>query len=177
VVAATARDLAERVKAGLFREDLYWRLAVVEVRLPPLRERPEDVAPLARHFLARFAPLRPELPGLRFTPEALEALERHRWPGNVRELLHAVERAVVLAEGPAIGEEELPDAVRAPSPGPGAPPPGGDLSVKRGLRALEERLIREALARTNGNRSRAAELLELSYRALLYKIKDYGVDG
>jgi two-component system response regulator AtoC len=177
LVAATARDLGEAVKAGTFREDLYWRLAVVGIRLPALRERPEDVEALAGHFLARYAPLRPELPGLRFTPEAAEALRAHRWPGNVRELMHAVERAVVLAEGPAIGEEELPDAVRAPAPAaPGPPAPGGDLSVKRGLRALEERLIREALARTGGNRSRAAELLELSYRALLYKIKDYGVE-
>jgi two-component system response regulator AtoC len=176
LVAATARDLAEAVKAAQFREDLYWRLAVVGIRLPALRERPEDVEVLAGHFLARYAPLRPELPGLRFTPEALEALKGHRWPGNVRELMHAVERAVVLAEGPAIREEELPDAVRAPAPAPAGPPPGGDLSVKRGLRALEERLIREALARTGGNRSRAAELLELSYRALLYKIKDYGVE-
>ena len=176
VVAATARDLGAAVKAGQFREDLYWRLAVLEVRLPPLRERPEDVEPLARHFLARFAPLRPELAGLRFTPEALEALRAHRWPGNVRELMHAVERAVVLADGPAIGEEELPEQVRSPAPGPAGPAGPGDLSVKRGLRALEERLIREALARTMGNRSRASELLELSYRALLYKIKDYGVE-
>ena len=103
-------------------------------------------------------------------------LKGHRWPGNVRELMHAVERAVVLADGPAIGEEALPEAVRAPSPRPPGEAPPGDLSVKRGLRALEERLIREALARTQGNRSRAAELLELSYRALLYKIKDYGVE-
>jgi two-component system response regulator AtoC len=176
VVAATARDLAAAVKAGQFREDLYWRLAVLEVRLPPLRERPEDLAPLARHFLARFAPLRPELAGLRFTPEALEVLTAHRWPGNVRELMHAVERAVVLAEGPAIREEDLPEAVRSPAPGPAGPVAAGDLSVKRGLRALEERLIREALARTGGNRTRAAMLLELSYRALLYKIKDYGVE-
>ncbi|MBK9516525.1 MAG: sigma-54-dependent Fis family transcriptional regulator [Anaeromyxobacter sp.] len=175
VVAATARDLPESVRAGQFREDLYWRLAVVGVRLPPLRERPGDAAALAGHFLGRFAPLRPDLMGLRFTAEALAALEAHRWPGNVRELLHAVERAVVLAEGPEIREEDLPDAVRAPAAG-GAAPPAGDLSVKRGTRALEDRLIREALARTGGNRRRAAELLELSYRALLYKIKDYGVE-
>jgi two-component system response regulator AtoC len=175
VVAATARDLGAAIKTGQFREDLYWRLAVLEVRLPPLRERPEDVAPLAQHFLARFAPLRPELSGLSFTPEALDLLQGHRWPGNVRELMHAVERAVVLAESPDLGEEGLPLAVRAPAPGLPAPA-GGDLSVKRGLRSLEEKLIREALVRTQGNRSRAAELLELSYRALLYKIKDYGVD-
>jgi two-component system response regulator AtoC len=182
VVAASARDLGQAVAAGAFREDLFWRLNVVAVRLPPLRERPGDVAPLARHFLARFAPLRPELPGLALSPEALQALEAHRWPGNVRELQHAMERAVVLADGPLVREEDLPEAVRAgpPPPGAGGPPPvpdpGEDLSVKRGTRALEERLIRAALARTGGNRSRAAELLDLSYRALLYKIREYGVE-
>jgi two-component system response regulator AtoC len=177
VVAATARDLSREVADGRFREDLFWRLSVLEIRLPPLRQRPADVEALAGHFLARFAPLRPELPGLAFTPEALAVLRGHRWPGNVRELMHAVERAVVLAEGPLIREEDLPDGVRAPPRPPGqALPEGADLSVKRAGRALEERLIREALSRTGGNRSRAAELLELSYRALLYKIKDYGVE-
>jgi two-component system response regulator AtoC len=177
VVAATARDLARDVEAGQFREDLYWRLNVVGVRLPPLRERAEDVEPLARHFLSRFAPLRPELPALELAPEALEALRAHRWPGNVRELQHALERAVVLAEGAVIREEDLPDPVRAPARPAAAPAPAGDdLSVKRAIRAVEERLIREALARTGGNKSRAAELLDLSYRALLYKIKDYGVE-
>ena len=174
VVAATARDLAQAVAAGQFREDLFWRLNVVAVRLPALRERPDDVETLARHFLQRFALLRPELPGLRFTPEALETLRAHRWPGNVRELMHAVERAVVLAEGSAIREEDLPDPVRSPDPGLPGPPPD-DLSVKRATRALEARLIQEALARTGGNRTRAAELLDLSYRALLYKIKEYGL--
>jgi two-component system, NtrC family, response regulator AtoC len=177
VVAATARDLTKAVAAGQFREDLYFRLAVVAVRLPALRERPEDVAPLARHLLGRLAPLRPELPGLSLSEEALAALKAYRWPGNVRELMHALERAVVLADGPVIREEDLPDTVRAPAPPPaGETPAGADLSVKRATRALEERLIREALVRTGGNRSRAAELLELSYRALLYKIKEFGVD-
>jgi len=176
VVAATARDLKRAVAEGRFREDLFYRLDVVGVRLPPLRERPGDVPLLARHFLARFAPLRPELAGLEFSEEALAALAAHRWPGNVRELEHVVERAVVLAEGPVIAEEDLPDAVRAGSaPQPGVPAPEGSLSVKRATRELEERLIRAALERTGGNRSRAAELLDLSYRALLYKIKDYGL--
>jgi len=176
VIAATGRDLRRAVAEGRFREDLFYRLDVVSIRLPPLRERPEDVAPLAGHFLARFARLRPELPDLAFSEEALAALRGHRWPGNVRELEHVVERAVVLADGPAIREEDLPDDVRAgpaPAPGPGAPE--GSLSVKRATRELEERLIRAALERTGGNRSRAAELLDLSYRALLYKIKDYGI--
>ncbi|WP_248362538.1 sigma-54-dependent transcriptional regulator [Anaeromyxobacter oryzae] len=177
VVAATARDLARAVAAAQFREDLYWRLNVVAVRLPPLRERRDDIPALAGHFLARHARLRPELPGLALSPEARDALLAHRWPGNVRELEHALERAVVLADGPVIREEDLPDTVRA-APARGAPAvavPEGSLSVKRAIRAVEEQLIRAALERTGGNRTRAAELLDLSYRALLYKIKDYGL--
>jgi len=176
VVAATSRDLRAAVARGEFREDLLYRLDVVALRLPPLRERAGDIPLLARHFLARFAALRPGDPPRGFSPEALAALEAWRWPGNVRELEHAVERAVILSEGPEIREEELPESVRAPARGPIAAP-GDDLSVKRGLRALEEALIRRALERTGGNRTRAAELLELSYRALLYKIKEYAIDA
>jgi len=176
VVAATARDLGKAAAAGQFREDLYYRLDVVGVRLPPLRERPEDIEPLARHFLARLAGLRPDLDTLDLSDEAREALLAWRWPGNVRELRHAMERAIVLADGPRIREEDLPDAVRAGAPPAAAPAaPDGSLSVKRATRDLEERLIRAALERTGGNRTRAAELLELSYRALLYKIKEYGL--
>jgi len=179
VVAATARDLTQAVAEGQFREDLYWRLAVLAVTLPPLRSRPGEAVALASHFLSRFSGLRPELGPLSLSPEAAQVLSAHRWPGNVRELKHALERAVVLAEGPVLGPEDLPEAVRAGGlrAGPEAPlPAGADLSVKRAGRELEARLIREALARTGGNRSRAAELLELSYRALLYKIRDYGLD-
>jgi two-component system response regulator AtoC len=177
VVAATCRDLGSDVAAGRFREDLMYRLDVVRLRLPPLRERMEDVPALVAHFLARHAGLRPDLPGLALGEDAREALLAHRWPGNVRELEHALERAVVLADGPLIHELDLPETVRAPA----APPEGEgagvpeDLSIKRAARALEERLIRAALERTGGNRTRAAQLLDLSYRALLYKIRDYGL--
>ena len=178
VVAATARDLPRAVKAGLFREDLFYRLNVVAIRLPALRERTEDVPALVAHFLAKHRRLRPDAPVTGTTPEAMELLRAHRWPGNVRELEHAVERAVVLAEGPLVHEEDLPDEVRFAARGaPDGPLPGGDLSVKRNFRALEERLIRDALERTGGNRTRASELLDLSYRALLYKIKEYGIDA
>jgi two-component system response regulator AtoC len=151
---------------------------VIRLRLPPLRERREDVIPLAQHFLARHARLRPDLAGLALGDDARDALLAHAWPGNVRELEHALERAVVLAEGPLIHEQDLPDTVRAPAhpPPAAAGPAPDDLSVKRAGRALEERLIRAALERTGGNRTRAAELLELSYRALLYKIRDYGIE-
>src|SRR5512137_1868218 len=177
VVAATARDLSRAVQEGQFREDLFYRLNVLHVRLPALRERPEDVPALVEHFLAKYRRLRPEAPLRGISPEALELLRSHRWPGNVRELEHAIERAVVLADGPVIEEQDLPVDVRAP-PERGTPAPrsGGDLSVKRAFRALEEQLIREALERTGGNRTRAAELLDLSYRALLYKVKEYGID-
>jgi len=176
VVAATARDLARAVKDGQFREDLFYRLNVVNVRLPALRERPDDVPALVEHFLAKYRRLRPEAPLQGVSPEALEVLRSHRWPGNVRELEHAVERAVVLADGPVVQEGDLPDEVRA-APAPGAFAPGRDLSVKRAFRALEEQFIRAALDRTAGNRTRAAELLDLSYRALLYKIKEYGIEA
>jgi two-component system response regulator AtoC len=176
VVAATARDLARAVKEGQFREDLFYRLNVVNVRLPPLRERPDDVPALVEHFLAKYRRLRPEAPLTGVSPQALEVLRSHRWPGNVRELEHAVERAVVLADGPLVQEDDLPDEVRA-APAPAALAPGRDLSVKRAFRSLEEQFIRAALDRTGGNRTRAAELLDLSYRALLYKIKEYGIEA
>jgi two-component system response regulator AtoC len=179
VVAATGRDLRQAVAQGEFREDLLYRLDVVGVRLPPLRERPEDILALADHFLARYARLRPELAGMTLAEDAREVIVGYRWPGNVRELEHAIERAVVLADGPSIREGDLPDAVRTAPLGGRAPPPrppDGTLSIKRATRALEGDLIRAALEKTHGNRTRAAELLELSYRALLYKIKDYGIE-
>jgi two-component system response regulator AtoC len=179
VVAATARDLAEAARAGEFREDLFYRLNVVGIRLPALRERPEDIDALARHFLSRCARLRPGPPLTGISPDAQAAMRDYRWPGNVRELEHAIERAVVLADGAEIREEDLPEAVREPTAAPRTPVPlpDGTLSIKRATRALEAELIRRALAQTHGNRTRAAELLDLSYRALLYKIKEYGVDA
>ena len=176
VVAASARDLGRAVREGQFREDLFYRLNVVGIRLPALRERPEDIPLLARHFLSKYARLRPEAPVRGISEGALEALRGYRWRGNVRELEHAIERALVLCEGAEIREEDLPDEVRAP---PAAPPglPEEISSIKRATRLVEEQLIRRALERTGGNRTRAAEILEISYRALLYKIKEYGISG
>ena len=173
VVAATNRDLAADVRDGRFRGDLFYRINVVALHLPPLRDRPEDVAPLAMHFVERCN----RRLGLRvqaIAPHALRALAEHAWPGNVRELENVIERAMVLAGGATIEREHLPDAVR----GRGAPSPGAsgdDLSVKRQTEALERSLIRRALDRTAGNRTRAARLLDLSHRALLYKIREYGL--
>jgi two-component system, NtrC family, response regulator AtoC len=177
VLAATNRDLAAQVQQGRFREDLYYRLNVVGVRLPPLRERQDEIPLLAERLLARHGE-RIGVPARRLSPRALEALRRYRWPGNVRELENALERALVLSEDEEIGPESLPEAVqRALDPEP-LPPQldPDDLSVKRAQRVLEADLIRRALERTAGNRTRAAELLELSPRALLYKIREYGLE-
>jgi two-component system, NtrC family, response regulator AtoC len=176
VLAATNRDLAQAVAAGSFREDLFYRLNVVLLRLPPLRERTDEIEALARRFLARHAS-RLGVQPKPLSAEALRLLFAWRWPGNVRELENALERALVLSEGEEIGPDALPDelrSARAPA-GPPPPPEEGDLSVKKAQRALEAELIRKALERTGGNRTRAAELLELSPRALLYKIREYGI--
>jgi two-component system, NtrC family, response regulator AtoC len=177
VLASTNRDLASQVQAGRFREDLYYRLNVVQVRLPPLRERQEEIAQLAERLVARHAERIGVAPRL-LSPRALELLQRYRWPGNVRELENALERALVLSEDEEIGPEALPDAVQRavePEPLPRNLDPD-DLSVKRAQRVLEADLIRRALERTQGNRTRAAELLELSPRALLYKIREYDLE-
>jgi two-component system response regulator AtoC len=176
VVAATSRDLEADVAAGRFRADLYYRVNVVRIHLPPLRERTEDIPELVRHFVDRFnARL-----GLRVTgvsAAAMRALVEHPWPGNVRELENTVERAMVLADHDRIDLAQLPalTPVVRNAIDPNGEGASLDLSVKRRTDALERRLIREALARTQGNRTRAARLLDLSHRALLYKIREYGI--
>ena len=176
VVAATSRDLEAEVAEGRFRADLYYRVNVVRIHLPPLRERTEDVPELVRHFIDRFNVRL----GLRVTgasAAAMRALMEHPWPGNVRELENTIERAMVLADHDRIDVAQLPMHApgAVPAATPHADPTSMDLSVKRRTDALERVLIREALARTHGNRTRAARLLDLSHRALLYKIREYGI--
>jgi two-component system response regulator AtoC len=178
IVAATARDLEADLPTGAFRSDLYYRLNVVRVHLPPVRHRSDEIPILARHFLDVYAErLGVSVSG--FEKDALRALQGYSWPGNVRELENAVERATVLADGDKVRVSDLPDQVRDPN----ATGPLGseslstdELSVKKRSAELEKHLISRALTVTEGNRTRAAELLELSYRALLYKIRDYGLD-
>jgi len=182
VVAATHRDLAAMVAEGRFRLDLFHRLNVLSVHLPPLRERREEIAPLAEYFLSRLVPTM----GSRVTRIELGAMAlllSHDWPGNVRELRNAIEHAVTLAEGSSIGPNELPHSIRslgsnamvAQSPAP--PPPSSappSQNEPRGLRALlrmhEAQLIHAALEKTGGNQRRAAALLELPLRTLERKI-------
>jgi two-component system, NtrC family, response regulator AtoC len=171
LVAATLRDLSEEVAASRFREDLYYRLNVVPLRIPPLRERAEDIPQLAR-FFARRTSQRHRLGAIELSDEVVEALRRQPWPGNVRELENVIERALVLADGPSI---ELPYLGTVMNVQPEARERDEALSIKKATRELEQALIRRALGVTQGNRTNAAKLLEISHRALLYKLKEYGI--
>ena len=169
VVSATSRNLAREVEAGRFREDLYYRLHVATIALPPLAERGRDALLLARHFLDRYA--REFGRGvLRLTPEAQATLLAHRWPGNVRELQNAICQAAALAERDgAVPADLFPPAVRR------AARPGVETDYRSRVAAHRRRLVREALERSGGNRSRAARDLGLSRQALLYLIKELKV--
>jgi two-component system response regulator AtoC len=172
LVAATARDLESDVAEGKFRADLYYRVNVVRIHLPALRERSEDIPELVRYFVDRFN----RRLGLHVTgvsAAAMRALVEYPWPGNVRELENVVERAMVLTDGTQLDVAQLP-TLEAPASRPDGASPL-DLSVKRRTEELERALIKEALERTRGNRTRAAKVLDLSHRALLYKIRDYGL--
>jgi two-component system response regulator AtoC len=173
VIAATSRDLEAELAAGRFRDDLFYRLNVVRLSVPPLRERPKDIPLLVDHFFAHFQDALGK-PLQSVSDEALERLVTYPWPGNIRELENVIERSVILATGDRITLRELPENVvhldeqaRA-----GA---SSDLGLKRARRSLEAELIRRALRATGGNRTRAARLLEISHRALLYKLKEYGI--
>jgi two-component system response regulator AtoC len=174
LVAATARDLEADVAAGRFRADLYYRINVVRLHLPALRDRREDIPELVRHFIQLYG-RRLGLSVTGISPAAMGLLMEYAWPGNVRELENVIERSLVMAEGTQVEAEHLPAPVR--SPGAAAVPLRDDLdlSIKRQTSVLERGLIRSALERTGGNRTRAAKLLELSHRALLYKIREYGL--
>jgi two-component system response regulator AtoC len=175
IIAATHRDLAAETQAGRFREDLYYRINVLPIHIPPLRERREDIHLLVDHFIARN--------NLRYgtTIRGLDADARrlvleYGWPGNVRELENTIERAMVLAEREVLTIDDFPDRIREVRDPIQTHLGSGELSIKKTARIIEEILIRRALQKTKGNRTRAAELLEISHRALLYKIKDYLID-
>ena len=174
VVGATVRDLTEEVREGRFREDLFYRLNVLQIDVPPLRSRPEDIPLLLEHFLERNnARLGTAIRGV--DAKAKKILLDYDWPGNVRELENVVERAMVLAEGETLGPEDLPERLRDPQDPARIILESDDLSIKKMQRFMERTLIARALEQTEGNRTAASKLLEISHRALLYKIKDYGL--
>ncbi|MEC9466048.1 MAG: sigma-54 dependent transcriptional regulator [Myxococcota bacterium] len=174
VVAATARKLNQMVEEGSFREDLFYRLNVMPIEVPPLRERREDIPALVHHFIDRHGP-DVNRTDVVVSSAALKALVAYGWPGNVRELENVIERTLVLLEGDRIELGDLPSDVSGPTRHGGLQIPEGTLSIKKTTRMLERTLIERSLETTGGNRTQAAKLLEISHRALLYKIKEYGL--
>ena len=174
IIAATVKDLAREVSKGTFREDLYYRLNVIPIHLPPLRERREDIPLLVQHFIKKCNDhLETKIQGI--ASEAIGALMDYAWMGNVRELENTIERAMVLSDTDHIRIEQLPDRVLEGNH-TGSPDLGGKaLSIKRAAKEMERDLICKALEKTKGNRTHAARLLEISHRTLLYKIEEYGV--
>jgi two-component system response regulator PilR (NtrC family) len=182
VVAATNVKLQDAVAEGMFREDLFYRLNVVLMTLPPLRERSDDIPALARHFVQRFAgEYQKNVAGI--SPDAMELLRAYHYPGNIRELQNVLERAVALANGPLITPDDLDERVRtARSPeqvaeeetDPTFPPEGVNLDAR--LSSIERRWLLAALDATGGNRTRAASLLQMSFRSFRYRLAKYGLD-
>jgi two-component system, NtrC family, response regulator HydG len=170
VIAATHRDLATEVKANRFREDLFFRLRVIELQVPALRDRPEDILPLARQALARSA-AREKLPLKELSPEASRRVLAHPWPGNVRELLNAMERALVLSPGKRIEASDLPPDVKQP---PAATRPGGE---HRTLAEVEREAILSTLSAERGSRARTADRLAIGQATLFRKLKQYQAEG
>jgi len=175
IIAATVKDLAREVNEGRFRDDLFYRLNVLYLSIPPLRERREDIPLLVQHFINKHNQnLNKHVKEV--DSKALELLMNYKWAGNVRELENTIERAVVLTDGEKIELENLPFEVQNfQNEVPSVPMAEGEYSIKKGARMLEAGLIRKALRKTKGNHTQAAKLLEISHRALLYKIKDYGI--
>ena len=175
VVSATSRDLEADFRGGRFREDLYFRLNVFSLQLPPLRERIEDIPMLVEHFISSCLHGR-GMERLTVEPDAMRSLMAYRWPGNVRELENAIERAAIVCEGGHITNSCLPATIRPAGDVSSAIDPGENLSIKVAEDAIERDLIRKALAKTVGNRTQAAKILEISHRSLLYKMKEYGIE-
>ena len=183
IIAATNKDLAQLVADGRFREDLFYRINVIPVHLPALRERQDDVPVLAEHFAAKYrAHLGKAIMGI--SPEAMQCLQAYRWPGNIRELENAMERAVALERASLIGLDSLPDRVRNGNAQPAAAPnvpvrpeefPDDGFDLERHVRDIERECIAEALRRANGVKVRAADLLGMSFRSLRYYMKKYNL--
>ncbi len=175
IVAATHRDLSAMVREGTFREDLYYRLLVVPIRLPPLRERVGDVETLVEHFFVKSRVKHGRL-DLVMPPDVLQAFQSYSWPGNVRQLENGVERVVLLAKGPELAVSDLPEFLRlesAASPMPLIPLPEGGVSLKD----FEKQMLLQALKKCGGNQTRAARYLNVSRRTLAYRLEKHGLAG
>ena len=177
-IAATNRDIKQEVARGAFREDLFYRLHVIPIHVPPLRERDEDIPLLAEHFARKFAAeMGRKVRG--FTPRAMALLCKHDYPGNVRELENIVERGMVLATESSIGAEALPDLQSAAPQGDSLSTeiPADGLDLDDFIGEIEQRVLQQALERTGGNRTEAAALLRISLRSIRYRLAKFGING
>ena len=175
VISATSRDLEGDVKTSRFREDLFFRLNVFCIHLPPLRERVEDIPQLVGYFAAKYA-VNSECAPARCAPDAMRLLLGYGWPGNIRELENAVERGMILCEGSLITASCLPPSLHAAGDSGVDASSVENLSIKKAEGVMERDLIRKALIKTGGNRTQAAKILEISHRSLLYKLKEFEID-
>jgi two-component system response regulator PilR (NtrC family) len=175
LIAASNRDLETAVQENILREDLFYRLNVIPIHLPPLRERRDDIPLLVDHFLQKFAPS-PAKPR-RLTPDALGVLEQYSWPGNIRELENVIERATVLGSSETLGVEALPEGVRRPRLARDVEPefPDDGLDLEATLDRIEQQYLRLALERTGGVQTRAADLLRMTFRQFRYKLQKHGL--
>jgi len=179
VVAATNRDLDAAIVQGEFRRDLLYRLRVIEMTLPPLRERREDIPALVHHFLRQFV-MKFHKPAMHVSHAAMDVMTRYDWPGNVRELKNAIERAVILEDGDELRATYLPSQLtNTPAAAPSAPAPGEFTLPKGGvsLERVEESLVRQAMDQAAGNQTRAAQLLDITRDTLRYKLKKFNVES
>lgn len=177
VIAATNQDLTKAVAEGRFREDLFYRINVIPIALPPLRDRREDIPLLAEHFLAKFAE-QMQKPMSGISRPAMELLVAHDWPGNIRELENVLERAVALETTPSVLPESLPQTIRDRSSRPAAPPselPNAGFDLEAHVKEIERGYIAQALQRADGVQVRAAELLGMSFRSFRYYVKKYNL--
>jgi two-component system response regulator PilR (NtrC family) len=177
IIAATNKDLTELVSAGKFREDLFYRINVIPIVLPPLRSRVEDIAPLTQYFIAKVC-REQKIPEKKISTDAMRLLEAYPWPGNVRELENTLERTVALEPGPVITVSSLPESialgVRTRVPDFESLPQEG-INLESYLEAVGKRLMREALDRCDGVQTKAAELLHMSFRSFRYYAKKYSL--
>ncbi|MGC8578687.1 MAG: sigma-54-dependent transcriptional regulator [bacterium] len=174
-IAATSKELSDEVKKGTFRDDLFYRLNVFNIKLPPLRERQEDIPLLANFFLKKNnAKFSKNIKG--FEDAVIDMFLKYKWYGNVRELENVVERACILAEGEFITAEVIPDTIKSKGNTILTGVLDTGFSIKQAQRKLEMDLIQKALKETNGNKTKAAQLLEISLRALMYKLKEYNIE-
>jgi two-component system response regulator PilR (NtrC family) len=171
IVAATNRDLQKMIDEGRFREDLYFRLNVLSLKIPALRERRDDIPLLVEHFLMKFSAGKK-----RFTPDVMKRLQNYRWKGNVRELENIIERVLLLADGDIVDSDALPEEIRDSSHAEKLSVPAGGIDLEKLMCDTEKAYLLDALKKTNGVKTEAAKLLNLTFRSFRHKLKKYGID-